>query len=115
MPILKKELELDDGRKVWVRQASGMERLKLEASQARVFRSFRHFGPDPTEWTEEQQLEFADAMDNAEAGPNAQIEKWVPECILEEDLDINTLTTLELHAILRFVRGDDPDGAVPFL
>ncbi len=115
MPILKKEIELDDGRKVWVRQASGMERLKLEGRQARIFRSFRHFGPNPEEWTEEQQMEFSVAMDEAEAGPNSQIAEWVPNCLLDEDIDINTLTTIELHTILRFVRGDDPDGAVPLL
>ena len=44
MPVLKKEIELADGTKIWVRQASGMEKLPIENKQATVFRKVRHFG-----------------------------------------------------------------------
>ena len=54
MPVLKKEIELNDGRKVWVRQASGMDKLKIEAKQGRVMRKCRHFGSDLSKWTDEQ-------------------------------------------------------------
>lgn len=30
MPVLKKEIELDNGKKIWVRQASGMDKLAIE-------------------------------------------------------------------------------------
>ena len=46
MPVLKKEVELNDGRKVWVRQASGLDKMKIEAKQGRVMRKCRHFKPD---------------------------------------------------------------------
>ena len=39
--------------------------------------------------------------------------EWVPNCILEEDFDINKLTSNEMRTILGFVRGDDPEGAIP--
>ena len=55
MPVLRKQIELDDGTKVWVRQASGMERLKIETAQSKAYRECRHFGPDPAKWTDEQQ------------------------------------------------------------
>jgi hypothetical protein len=32
---------------------------------------------------------------------------------MDEDFDINVLTTEELMEILSFVRGDDKDGAIP--
>ena len=115
MPALKKEIELNDGRKVWVRQASGMQKLKIEAIQARIFRKFRHFGQNPAEWTEEQNIEFSDALDEAGGGMEAQIEAWVPSCVLDEELDIDTLTTTELMSLLSFVRGDDPEGAIPLV
>lgn len=113
MPVLKKQIELNDGRKVWVRQASGMERLEIETKQAKVFRKFRHYGPDPTEWTEEQATEFATAIEEAEAGPHNQMRSWIPNCILDQDIDINHFTTDELMTVLKFVRGDDIEGAVP--
>ena len=113
MPVLKKEIELEDGRKVWVRQASGMQKLKIEAIQARIFRKFRQYGDNPADWTEEQSMEFADALDEAGGGMEAQIETWIPSCILDEDLDIDSLTTMELMTLLSFVRGDDPEGAIP--
>ena len=96
-----------------VRQVSGMERLELDAKQARVFRSLRDFGANPMEWTEEQQQSFADALDEAGCGPTDQIAQWVPNCILSEDVDVNELTALELQDILRFVRGDVEEGSVP--
>ena len=114
MPVLKKEIELNDGRKIWVRQASGMQKLRIENIQAKVFRKFRHFG-DPTEWTDEQNEDFVTALDEAGGGMEAQIEAWVPLCILDEDLDIDTLTTMELMKLLSFVRGDDPEGAIPLV
>ena len=47
MPVMKKEIELDDGRKIWVRQASGMEKLKITNIQGKAFRKMRHAGtPD---------------------------------------------------------------------
>jgi hypothetical protein len=113
MPVLKKEIELDDGSKIWVRQASGFDKLKIENIQQRVARQFRHFGLDPNEWTPEQHEEFAVAMDEAGAGIEAQIESWIPKCILQEGFEINNLTSAELMDILRFVRGDTLEGAVP--
>jgi hypothetical protein len=115
MPVLKKEIELEDGRKIWVRQASGMQKLKIETIQAKVFRKFRHFGANPAEWTEEQNIEFSDALDEAGGGMEMQIQTWIPNCIMEEDFDIDTLTTSELIEILSFVRGDDPEGALPLV
>ena len=115
MPVLKKEIELEDGRKIWVRQASGMQKLKIEPIQAKVFRKFRHFGTNPAEWTEDQNIEFSDALDEAGGGMEDQIQTWIPGCILEEDFDIDTLTTTELMTLLSFVRGDDPEGAIPLV
>ena len=57
MPVMKKQFELN-GQEVWVRQASGMERLRFETLLAKTFRKFRHFGPDQSKWTEQQQEEF---------------------------------------------------------
>lgn len=113
MPVLKKEIELDNGRVVWIRQASGMDKLKIEAKQGRVFRRFRHFGADPTEWTEEQMEEFLDECDKEGCGFEDQVEAWVPNCIMDEELDIDTLTGEELRNILLIIRGDDSEGAVP--
>ena len=113
MPVMKKEIELDDGRKIWVRQASGMERLKITNIQGRAFRKMRHAGT-PDKWTDEQNEEFASMLDDMGAGIDAQMEAWIPPCIMDEDVDINTLTFDELNEILAFVRGDDEEGAVPF-
>lgn len=104
---------MNDGKKIWVRQASGMQKLKIENKQASVFRQLRHFGLDPTEWTDEQQNEFAEALDNAGAGLISQMELWVPDCILEKNFDIDSLTSEELRTIVGFVRGDDLEGAIP--
>jgi hypothetical protein len=114
MPVMKKEIELDDGKKIWVRQASGMERLKITNMQGKAFRKMRHAG-DPTEWTEEQNEDFAVMLDEMGGGIEEQIRDWVPPCIIDEKIDANMLTFDELQRILQFVRGDDEAGAVPFL
>tara|TARA_R100000353_G_scaffold30181_1_gene24880 strand:- start:327 stop:677 length:351 start_codon:yes stop_codon:yes gene_type:complete len=113
MPVMKKEIELDDGRKIWVRQASGMERLRITNIQGKAFRKMRHAGT-PDKWTEEQNEEFATIVDEMGGGVEAQIEAWIPPCILDKDVDVNMLTFEELNKILQFVRGDDEDGGVPF-
>ena len=113
MPVLKKEIELDDGRKVWVRQASGMDKLRIENIQARTFRKFRELGADPNDWTPEQHEAFADALDEAGGGLTDQVETWLPKCILDKDVDIDTLTGDEIRTILNFVRGDTLEGAIP--
>ena len=114
MPVLTKEFELEDGSKILVRQAGGMTKLRIENIQARVFRDHMHFGPDPTEWTDEQQNQFTDALEAAGAGMDAQMEPWIPKSVIEpKDFDVDTLTSTELRMILGFVRGDDPEGAPP--
>tara|TARA_R100000008_G_scaffold4756_1_gene2999 strand:+ start:1901 stop:2251 length:351 start_codon:yes stop_codon:yes gene_type:complete len=113
MPVMKKEIELEDGTKIWVRQASGMEKLKITNIQGKAFRKMKHAG-DPTEWTDEQNQEFADSVDEMGGGVEAQMESWIPPCILDENIDVNLLTFEELNLILQFVRGDDEEGAVPF-
>ena len=113
MPVMKKEIELDDGRKIWVRQASGMERLKITNIQGKAFRKMSHAG-DPSDWTEEQNEEFVTMLDEMGGGIEEQIAAWIPPCIMDESVDINTLTFEELNEILQFVRGDDEEGAVPF-
>ncbi len=110
---MKKEIELEDGTKIWVRQASGMEKLKITNIQGKAFRKMKHAG-DPTEWTDEQNQEFADSVDEMGGGVEAQMESWIPPCILDENIDVNLLTFEELNLILQFVRGDDEEGAVPF-
>ena len=64
MPVARKDIELDDGSIITVRQVSGKKKLKLEARQAKVFRDYRHFG-EPIDWTTEQHEEFSDALDEA--------------------------------------------------
>jgi hypothetical protein len=115
MPVLKKEVELDDGRKVWVRQAAAMDKLKIETKQGRVFRKCRHFGPDPSAWSEDQMDEFLDMCDKEGCGFEAQVEMWVPRCLLNEDVDVDTLTSEELLRILNVIRGEDDEGAVPLV
>tara|TARA_R110002167_G_scaffold56925_14_gene161356 strand:- start:1022 stop:1372 length:351 start_codon:yes stop_codon:yes gene_type:complete len=113
MPVLKKEIELDDGTKLWVRQASGMDKLAIEKIQAACLRKFRHFGSNPSDWTDEQQEEFATSLDDNGGGVASQIEGWIPSCIITEDIDIGMLTSDELRLLLSFVRGDESEGAVP--
>jgi hypothetical protein len=113
MPVLKKEIELDNGKKVWVRQASGMDKLKIEKVQAMTLRKCRHFGSDPAEWTSEQQEEFAMMLDEAGGGLEDQIQEWLPKCVISDDIDVSLLTSEEIMTLLNFVRGDDLEGAVP--
>lgn len=115
MPVKTKQFELDDGTKITVKQAGGMKKLRIENIQARVFRDFLHFGLDPTEWTDEQQKEFADAMDKAGAGFMNQVESWLPDCIIEpKEFDIEMLTSPEIRMLLGFVRGDaEEEGGAP--
>ena len=112
MPVLKKEIELEDGSKVWVRQASGLEKIKIESIQAKAVRKCRDFG-DPTEWTVEQNEQFLEIIEEMGGSLEVQMSEWIPICILEEDFDVNKLTSLELRNILGFVRGDDKEGAIP--
>tara|TARA_Y100000361_G_scaffold115539_1_gene106266 strand:+ start:225 stop:569 length:345 start_codon:yes stop_codon:yes gene_type:complete len=113
MPVKKKEFELDDGTKIWVRQASGMEKLKISNIQAKIFRKFADRG-DPTTWDDDTNEEFAEALDEAGGGMQAQLEQWLAPCCLDETFDINLFTVEELLPILSFVRGDDEEGAVSF-
>ena len=113
MPVLKKEVELNNGKKVWVRQASGLDKLKIEAKQGRVMRKCRDFGPDLSKWTDEQMDKFMDMCEDQGCGFAAQVETWLPTCLLDEDVNPETLTSEELVRILNVVRGDDNEGAVP--
>lgn len=113
MPVLKKEVELNDGRKVWVRQASGLDKMKIEAKQGRVMRKCRHFGADVSAWTDEQQNEFLDMCEEEGAGFTDQVAAWLPNCLLDDDIDPDTLTSEELVRIINVIRGDDNEGAVP--
>ena len=112
MPVAEKEIELNDGSKILVRQASGRKKIRIEAIQAKVFRQFRHYG-SPTDWTIEQHEEFADALDEQGAGIEAQIEAWLPDCIKTEGVDLDDLTTEDIMTLLNFVRGDTEEGAIP--
>ncbi len=96
-----------------VRQASGMDKLKIEKVQAMTLRKCRHFGTDPTEWTEEQNEEFLEIIDNLGGGIQQQIQTWIPPCILSDTVKYEDLTSIELRRILAFVRGDEEDGAIP--
>ena len=114
MPVLKSEIELEDGTKILVRQASGTAKLRLETGQARVFRKFQHYG-EVENWTLDQQLEFSDALDQEGCGIVAQIEAWLPDCILDENITVDDLTTQEMMKVLEYVRGtpEIPESAVP--
>tara|TARA_Y100001938_G_C8074596_1_gene425211 strand:- start:124 stop:465 length:342 start_codon:yes stop_codon:yes gene_type:complete len=111
MAILKKQFEIGS-KKIWVRQASGMERLEFETILAKTFRKFKHFGVEQVEWTEEQQQEFLDALDDAGAGMDRQIRTLVPPCLIDE-VDINLIDSMTLMEIFDFVRGGDAEGSVP--
>lgn len=115
MPVMKTEFELDDGRKIWVRQATGLEKIKIEAIQAKAVRKCRTFGADPSKWTAEQNEEFLDLIDSLGGGLEEQILNWVPPCILENEHGITAddLNSMELREILNFVRGDTAEGAIP--
>jgi hypothetical protein len=112
MPILKKEFEIGE-KKIWVRQASGMERLKFETLLAKTFRKFKHFGMEQDKWTDEQSEEFMAALEDAGGDINNQMREMIPPC-LPSDFDINMLDRDELMEIFSFIRAvDEPEGAVP--
>lgn len=117
MPIRKKLFELEDESKVWVRQASGLEKLKIEGVHATAMRKCRHFGPNINEWTEEQSEEFWALIEELGGGLTAQIEHLIPICVLEyEDgkkCDVNLLKSEEIIPMLSFIRGDDNEDSVP--
>jgi len=109
---MKKQFEIGS-KKIWVRQASGMERLKFETMLAKVFRKFKHFGFNQEAWTEEQQEEFMTALEAEGGSLESQIYALVPPCILEENFNMDLLDRDELMEVFEFIRGDDPEGAVP--
>lgn len=65
-----------------MRQASGMDKLKIEKVQATTLRKCRHFGTDPTEWTDEQQEEFATLLDEAGAAFKTKLQLGFPSVFL---------------------------------
>lgn len=117
MPIMKKLFDLDDGTKVWVRQASGLEKLKIEGVHAQAMRKVRHFGPNMTEWTDEQEDEFWTHIENMGGGLTAQIEHLIPICVMEyengDKCDVNLLKSEEIIPMLPFIRGDMNEDAIP--
>ena len=117
MPVMKKLIELPEGRRLWVRQASGMEKLKIEAAAAKAFRKVRHYGNNPTEWTEEQQEHFQDLIDELGGGLEEQIRTLIPKCVLKWDdnskCDPDTLLSEEILAILPYIKGEDSEGSLP--
>jgi len=119
MPIRSKLFELNNGKKVWVRQASGLEKLPLETAHARALRKCRHFGMDPTEWTDDQQDTFFDMVEDYGAGLSAQIRTLVPLCVgnYEDgtECDATELLSEEIVPLLAFIRGEEDDGAVPLV
>lgn len=120
MPVMKKQFVFGDdetGRvELTVRQANGMEKMKWEATQAKALRHFRHFGFDIENWTDDQQTEFVEYLEENNASIETQITEWVPNCIIEPvDFDISVLTSSELRSLLLFVRGDEADGAAPLV
>lgn len=119
MPIKRKLFDLEDGTKVWVRQASGLEKLKIEGIHATAMRRCRHFGPDIQQWTEAQQEEFWGIIEELGGGLTAQIEHLIPICVLEMEggkkCDVNLLKSEEIIPMLPFIRGEDGEGAVPLV
>jgi len=114
MPVKTTEIELNDGTKVKVRQASGLEKLPFESILAKAFRKHRTFGIDQQKWTEEQQEQFLSELDNLGGGMDSQIAALVPPCILSEEIDVNMLTADELREIYLYVKGGtDEDGEPP--
>lgn len=112
MPILKKEFEIGE-KKIWVRQASGMERLKFETLLAKTFRKHKHFGLDQAEWTDDQQEEFMVALEDVGGDVTTQMRDMIPPC-LPDDFDVNMLDKDELMEVFNFVRGiGEPEGAIP--
>lgn len=112
MPVAQKEIELNDGTKIMVRQVSGRKKLKIETIQAKVFRTFKDKG-EPQDWGMDTHEEFADALDLAGAGIENQVDAWLGECILSEGLDLDDLESDELMRVLSWVRGDDETASLP--
>ena len=114
MPIKKKLFELEDETKVWVRQASGLEKLKIEGIHATAMRKCKAFGSDMTKWTDEQSDEFWNVIEEMGGGLTAQIEHLIPICIMSmedgSECDINMLKSEEILPMLPFIRGDDGEG-----
>ena len=119
MPIKSKQFELTDGKKVWVRQASGLEKLPLETAHAKALRKCRHFGMDPTTWSDDQQDEFFDLVEGYGAGLDSQIRTLIPLCVGKyEDgtqCDSAELLSEEIVPLLAFIRGEEDEGAVPLV
>lgn len=114
MPVITKEIELNDGTKIEVRQASGFEKLPFESMLAKAFRKHRAFGVDNSKWTEDQQEEFMESLEDLGGSMHDQMLKLVPPCIITDDIDVNTLTAEELRDIFIFIRGgSDEDGEPP--
>ena len=113
MTVLKKQFDIGS-KKIWVRQASGMERLKFETILAKTFRKFKHFGLEQSKWTEEQQEDFMVALEDSGAGMTDQLQELVPACIID-DIDMNLIDRDMLMEIYYFVRGDvlEGDGSIP--
>jgi hypothetical protein len=117
MPIKKKLFPLEDDTKVWVRQASGLEKLKIEGIHATAMRKCRHFGTDMAVWTTEQEDEFWEIIEDLGGGMTAQIEHLIPLCLMDmEDgspSDVNLLKSEEIIPMLSFIRGDNDGDAIP--
>tara|TARA_Y100001973_G_C4926952_1_gene199113 strand:+ start:91 stop:471 length:381 start_codon:yes stop_codon:yes gene_type:complete len=121
MPVKKKLFELQDGKKVWVRQASGLEKLKIEGIHAQAIRKCRHFGPDMQQWTDDQMDEFWEHIEAMGGGLTSQIEHLIPLCIMGfedgSNCDVNLLLSEEIIPMLPFVKGETGDeedsGSVP--
>ena len=112
MTVLKKQFDIGS-KKIWVRQASGMERLRFETILAKTFRKHKHFGSDQSKWTDEQQEEFMNALEDAGAGMYDQLETLVPKCLIDE-VDMNLIDRDLLMEIYEFVRGDvEGEGSIP--
>ena len=111
MPIKKKLFELEDGSKVWVRQASGMEKLKIEGIHATALRKCRHFGPQMNDWTEDQMEEFWTIIEELGGGLTDQIQQLIPICVMAfedgKDCDVNLLKSEEIVPMLSFIKGED--------
>jgi len=112
MTVLKKQFDIGS-KKIWVRQASGMERLRFESILAKTFRKYKHFGVDQNKWTEDQQEEFMIALEDAGAGMFNQLQELVPNCLIDE-VDMNLIDRDLLMEIYEFVRGDvEGEGSIP--
>ena len=97
-----------------------MEKLPLETAHAKALRKCRHFGMDPSAWTEEQQDEFFDLVEDYGGGLDRQIALLIPNCIGEfengGECNYDLLLSTEIVPLLPFIRGDgDDEGSVPLV